>query len=245
VSSTDGPPGDAPRPENGGDSPPRSRAHAYRGFDWNSMNRSGQASAFDAIGDRYDEAFPHKEGQIAGGAWLAEQLPAGSHVLDLGCGTGLPTARQLVEAGHRVTGIDLSPGMLKLAQENVPEAEFRRMDICEVERYDLGPFDGIAAFFSLLMLPRAEIPFALRMMHQQLREGAPMAMSMVEADVDDLSLPFLGNTIRVSGYLRDELHQVVHEAGFEIAGEDAHAYAPASTDVPPEIQLFLHCRRRP
>ena len=27
-------------------------------------DRTGQAEAFDAIGDRYDEAFPHKEGQL-------------------------------------------------------------------------------------------------------------------------------------------------------------------------------------
>ncbi|MFC4493492.1 class I SAM-dependent DNA methyltransferase [Streptomyces ovatisporus] len=209
------------------------------------MDRNGQAEAFDAIGDRYDEAFPHKEGQIAGGRWLAEQLPAGSHVLDLGCGTGLPTARQLVEAGHRVTGIDLSPGMVKLAREHVPEGDFRRLDIADVEKQGLGPFDGVAAFFSLLMLPRVEIPFALRMLHQQMREGAPMALSMVEADVDDFTLPFLGNTIRVSGYLRDELRRIVQDTGFEIVGEDAYAYAPASTDVPPEIQLFLQCRRRP
>jgi SAM-dependent methyltransferase len=245
VSSTDGTPGSPPAPEAEGEGAPRSTARAYESFDWESMDRTGQAAAFDSIGDRYDEAFPHKEGQIAAGAWLAEQLPAGSHILDLGSGTGLPTARQLVEAGHQVTGIDLSEGMVKLARENVPDADFRRMDICELERHDLGPFDGAAAFFSLLMLPRAEIPYALRMLHQQLREGAPMAMSMVEADVDDFTLPFLGNTIRVSGYLRDELRQVVREGGFEVAGEEAYAYAPASTDVPPEIQIFLQCRRRP
>jgi cyclopropane fatty-acyl-phospholipid synthase-like methyltransferase len=218
---------------------------AYQDFDWNGIDRSGQAEAFDAIGDRYDEAFPHKEGQISAGAWLAGQLPAGSHILDLGCGTGLPTARQLTESGHRVTGIDLSAGMLKLARKNVPAGDFRRMDVSDVEKQDLGPFDGAAAFFSLLMLPRVEIPYALRMLHRQLREGAPMALSMVEADVDDFSMPFLGNTIRVSGYLRDDLRRVVHDGGFEIAGEDAYAYAPASTDVPPEIQLFLQCRRRP
>ena len=77
---------------------------AYQDFDWNGIDRSGQAEAFDAIGDRYDEAFPHKEGQISAGAWLAGQLPAGSRILDLGCGTGLPTARQLTESrapGHR------------------------------------------------------------------------------------------------------------------------------------------------
>ncbi|GGO51876.1 methyltransferase [Streptomyces daqingensis] len=231
---------------NGSGSPPErgGTGGAYRDFDWDGVDRTGQAEAFDAIGDRYDEAFPHKEGQVAGGRWLAEQLPPGSHVLDLGCGTGLPTARQLVEAGHRVTGIDLSPEMVKLAREHVPEGDFRRMDIADVEKQGLGPFDGVAAFFSLLMLPRVEIPFALRMLHQQTREGAPLALSMVEADVDDFTLPFLGNTIRVSGYLRDELRRIVQDTGFEIVGEDAYAYAPASTDVPPEIQLFLQCRRR-
>ncbi|AXK36158.1 class I SAM-dependent methyltransferase [Streptomyces armeniacus] len=218
---------------------------AYDGFDRSEMDRSGQAEAFDMIGDRYDEAFPHKEGQLAAGAWLAAELPSGSRVLDLGCGTGLPTAKQLFDAGHQVVGTDLSPGMLKLARENVPGAEFHRVDIADMERQALGPFDGVAAFFSLLMLPRAELPYALRMLHGQLREGGLMALGMVEADVNDFSIPFLGNTIRVSGYLREDLRRIVRDTGFEIVGEDAYAFAPASTEVPPEIQLFLHCRRRP
>lgn len=217
----------------------------YAGYDRTAIDRTGQAEAFDAIGDRYDEAFPHKEGQLAAGAWLAEQLPAGSRILDVGCGTGVPTARQLTEAGHRVVGIDLSPGMVKLSRDNVPGAEFHRMDLADLESRGLGPFDGVAAFFALLMLPRGEIPVALRTLHGQLRPGGLLALGMVEADVDDFAIPFLGNTIRVSGYLRDELRQVVRDAGFEIAGEESFAYAPASTDVSPEIQLFLHCRRRP
>lgn len=218
---------------------------AYAAFDRAGVDRTGQAAAFDAIGDRYDEAFPHKEGQVSAGSWLAEQLPAGAHILDLACGTGLPTARQLAGAGLKVTGVDLSPGMIERARENVPDGDFHLLDVADLEESGLGPFDGAAAFFALLMLPRAEIPVALRMLHGLLRPGAPLALSMVEADVNDFSIPFLGNTIRVSGYLREDLHQVVTDAGFEIAGEDSYAYAPASTDVPPEIQIFLHCRRRP
>lgn len=221
------------------------RPGAYKDFGRARIDRTGQAEAFDAISDRYDDAFPHKEGQIAAAAWLAGELPAGSRVLDAGCGTGFPTARQLADEGHRVTGVDLSSGMLKLARDNVPEAEFHRMDLADLEQRGLGPFDGAVAFFSLLMLPRTEIPVALRMLHGRLREGGLLAFSMVEADVNDFSIPFLGHTIRVSGYLRDDLRVAVRDAGFDIVGEDAHAYAPASTDVPPEIQLFLHCRRRP
>lgn len=75
-------------------------------------DRTGQAEAFDAIGERYDEAFPHKEGQVAAAEWLIGSLPAGSRALDLGCGTGLPTAGQLAAAGVEVVGVDLSDGMV-------------------------------------------------------------------------------------------------------------------------------------
>ena len=74
--------------------------------------RRAQAAAFDQIGGRYDEAFPHKQGQVAAASWLIGQLGPGARVLDAGCGTGVPTARQLAEAGLDVTGIDISPVML-------------------------------------------------------------------------------------------------------------------------------------
>jgi hypothetical protein len=66
---------------------------------------------------------------------------------------------------------------------------------------------------------------------------------MVEADMDNRAIPFLGKSIRVSGYLREELHKVV-EQDFEILKESSYTYAPAISDVPPEEQVFLCCRRR-
>ena len=212
------------------------------------LHRTGQAEAFDAIGGRYDEAYPDKEGQIAACGWLAESLPIGARVLDVGCGTGLPTCRQLVDAGLDVTGIDLSAGMLALARESVPEGTFHRGDIIDVGRLDragrLGRFEGVSAFFSLLMLPRAEILRALTIVHDLLLPGGWFTLGMVEADVDDYEMPFLGNTVRVSGYLRDDLRQVVEDAGFDVLKEDSYPYSPAAFDAPPEEQLFLHCRRR-
>lgn len=150
------------------------------GYDNIRLDHTGQAEAFDAIGDRYDEAFPHKDGQLAADEWLTGTLPAGSRVLDPGCGTGLPTARR-DRAGRRMP------------------------------------------------LP-----------------GGRFALSMVEADGDDFAIPFLRllrRTSRISGYPRDDLHQVVEAAGFEIVDESSYTFAPATSDVPPEEQIFLHCRR--
>ncbi|MFD7924196.1 class I SAM-dependent methyltransferase [Streptomyces sp. NPDC059740] len=207
------------------------------------VDRVGQAEAFDDIGSRYEYAYPHKKGQLSAGQWLSHTLPAGSRVLDVGCGTGFPTARQLVDAGLEVVGVDLSATMVARARENVPEAEFHQLDLADLRDGRLGHFDAVAAFFSLLMLPRTEIPHALRMLHGHLRPGGLLALALVEADVDDVPIPFLGNSIRVSGYLWDDLRHVVSDAGFEIVGEESHVYAPSSTELPPEIQLYLHLRR--
>lgn len=214
-------------------------------------DRTGQAEAFDAIGDQYDHAFPDKRGQLACGAWLCSSLPEGSRVLDLGSGTGLPTARQITDAGHSVVGIDLSRRMVELAHRNVPEAVFHTMDMADLRPGGPGEglaggsqrYDGVTAFFSLLMLPRWEIPYVLRMTCELLVPGGLLALAMVEADIDYFTIPFLDRTIRVSGYLRDELRRVVGDAGFEVMEESSYTYAPASTQVPPEEQLFLQCRR--
>lgn len=201
-----------------------------------------QARAFDGIGERYDEAFPHKDGQVAAVEWLLPRLPSGARVLDAGCGTGVPTARRLAAAGHKVSGVDISPVMVDLARRNVPEGDFTVADILEVP-IDPGMFDAATAFFSLLMLPRADIPRALGILHEAIAPAGYLLLGMVEADLDDAPVPFVGRTIRVSGYPAAELERLVTAAGFAVEERKSVAYEPVSDAVPPEVQQFLYCRR--
>lgn len=71
---------------------------------------------------------------MAGDQWLARWLPllseraGGQPILELGCGGGRDTAT-LVEMGHRVVAIELSPDAVARARERVPSAEIHCQDI--------------------------------------------------------------------------------------------------------------------
>ncbi|MEP7287392.1 MAG: class I SAM-dependent methyltransferase [Chloroflexota bacterium] len=70
----------------------------------------------------------------------------GNALLDLGCGTGGHAA--LLEQHYRVEGLDLSPTMLKIAQEHCPHSTFHQGDMTT---FDLGrQFDVITCLFSAI-----------------------------------------------------------------------------------------------
>jgi SAM-dependent methyltransferase len=56
-------------------------------------------------------------------------LPAGSSVLDVGCGGGRPVASAMVTAGIKVTGVDTSPTLLSLCRNRMPHQEWIRGDM--------------------------------------------------------------------------------------------------------------------
>jgi ubiquinone/menaquinone biosynthesis C-methylase UbiE len=206
------------------------------------LRQREQAAGFDAIGARYDEVFPHKDGQVRTTELLLERLAPAARVLDLGCGTGLPTAQQLASAGCAVTGIDISPVMLDLARKNVPAATFVQCDAVDLDA-SLGRFDAVVAYFSLLMLPRAQIASTLTALHDILVAGGWLAVGMVEADIDDVPLSFLGTPLRVTGWPFDQLRQIVAGAGFTVEIKKVYSYSPPTPEVPPESQLFVLAHR--
>ena len=106
------------------------------------------------------------------GQWLdllEARISAGSHVLDLGCGCGVPVARRLATR-HQVTGIDLSPVQIERARELVPGAEFICGDMTTVE-FKERSFDAVVCLFALIHIPLDEQPALLRKIHGWLRPG--------------------------------------------------------------------------
>lgn len=90
------------------------------------MSSKTRNSAYDPLAQIYNEDWAPgvlKETLPALEKLLLPNLPEGAHLLDLGCGTGQLT-QQLLVKGYKVTGLDVSEGMLRYACENAPDGEF-------------------------------------------------------------------------------------------------------------------------
>jgi len=87
------------------------------------------------------------------------QVPRGSAMLDVCCGSGHVT-KELVTRGYRVTGVDNSADLIALARQQLPEAEFVVQDVCALTlpaRYDaaISTFDSLNHILTLEELARA------------------------------------------------------------------------------------------
>ncbi|HEY0637275.1 MAG TPA: class I SAM-dependent methyltransferase [Pseudonocardiaceae bacterium] len=198
--------------------------------------------AFDLIAERYDEAFTDRGAQLAAGQWLIDELPPGARVLDHGCGSGLPTAVQLAEAGLEVVGTDESGRMLDLARARVPGGTFLRRDLRELGP-DLGEFDAIVSFFSLLMLPKADIATVLADARKRLTGRGLLAISMVYGDFDFFPITFLGVDTHASAYPTADLVDVVAGAGFTVL--DVLEHEAQAEPARPERQIYLRAAANP
>jgi ubiquinone/menaquinone biosynthesis C-methylase UbiE len=94
------------------------------------MGWDEQRVSFGAVAETYDSNRP--EWPAATAEWLTGTEPGGPlqaraqaeglDVLDLGAGTGKLT-RTLVQAGHRVTAVDPSEGMLAVLSASLPQVQ--------------------------------------------------------------------------------------------------------------------------
>jgi len=118
----------------------------------------------------YDRDQRGSDRELWGGIWSRAQL--GPEVLDVGTGSGF-VAHLLAARGHRVTGIDLSDGMLEQARSHGGTAEFVPGDAVDPP---FGPesFDAVVNRYVLWTLrdPAA----AVRNWRRLLRPGGRLAV---------------------------------------------------------------------
>jgi len=113
---------------------------------------------WDEDAPTYDRSPGHGiEHPMSAGAWkgaLARHLPpTPARVLDAGAGTGA-MALLAAELGHRVTALDISPGMLALAERKAGERGVRLETVVgAADQPPAGPFEAVVERHLLWTLP--------------------------------------------------------------------------------------------
>lgn len=139
---------------------------------------------------------------------FAALLPEGGRVLDLGCGPGY-YAEKLAEWGFEADASDASAEMVARAARRLGVTAWQaRFDELDAE----GAYDGVWANFSLLHLPKAEMPGTLARIRRAGKPGMVLhvGLKMGEGEGPDKIGRFYAY------YGENELAGLLEAAGFEV-----------------------------
>jgi SAM-dependent methyltransferase len=159
---------------------------------------------------------------------LVERVGALGPICDLGCGPG-QVARYLKDHGAEVLGVDLSPAMVAQARALSPDIAFQVGDMRALTDMPDGAWGGIAAFYSLIHIARAELPGALAELKRVLRPGGWL-LAAVHLGTETLHRDELwGIPVALDFYHFEsaELQGYLEAAGFTVVDNlDRDPYAP-------------------
>jgi ubiquinone/menaquinone biosynthesis C-methylase UbiE len=143
-------------------------------------------------------------------------LPQGGSVLDAGIGSGIPSARFLLDAGMKVSGVDISDTMLDMAKKNVPEAVLYKKNIMEVDNtFPENTFDGIISVFTLFHIPRKLHADVFEKFTAILKPSGILMINNGTSDSEGFS-DFFGSTMFWSNFNPEKTLQLVKDAELEI-----------------------------
>ncbi len=199
------------------------------------------ADGYDRIAECYLEGSKHVrvEERERYTARILSALLAGAAVLELGCGSGLPTSKRLA-ARFKLTGVDLSPRHIQLARQNVPRSTFIQGDMTSIT-FPEASFDGVAAFYSMTHVPRTEHAGLLQSIAGWLRPGGLLVASMGYGDTKDVVEDnWLGAPMYFSHYDGETNKRLVAEAGFQIVSAQEET---AEEDGRPVTFLWVVARK--
>ena len=204
---------------------------------------------YDALAEEYQSIYGDNPGTIKALNWLATNLKKWPHstILDVGSGTGIPTARFLVDKEFKVIGLDNSMKMITISRQNVPEATFKEINIKRnlLEIFDNDTkinFQAITAFFTLLHIEKSIFKRVLRNIIDLLQPGGFFILSMINGNIDEEGL-FLNQKAHFTAYNEDDLVEILQELGLNILEIDYNEFKPNIEFSEVEDQIYFYCKK--
>ncbi len=176
---------------------------------------------YDPVATTYAQRFidelGHKPFDCKMLDWLAEKVSGLGPICDMGCGPA-QVARYLYQRGQSVVGVDLSTEMMREAQRLNPEFPIRQGNMLALNGLADASFGGIAAFYSLIHIPRPLVVQALRELKRVLQpHGVLLVTFHIGSGVRHLDELF-GKPVSLDFlfFEVDELKAYLSEAGFAL-----------------------------
>ncbi len=200
--------------------------------------KEGIRKLFDNIAPDYDRlnhilSLNIDKGWRRKAVWEILDTEHPLNILDVACGTGDFTIEiaQKAAAGSRVTGIDLSEGMMKIGREKIAEAGVEAEMVqgdCEALPYGEGTFDRISVGFGVRNFEHLEL--GLSEMSRVLKDGGKLV-------VLELSVPSNG---LIRWFYKLYFLRILPAIGGWISGDrGAYEYLPASVLKFPAPEKFM------
>lgn len=204
--------------------------------------RAGYDAVAPAYADRFADEFDDKPFDRDVLDDFARHVDGLGTVVDLGCGPG-QVAAHLAGRGVPVVGVDLSPGMVAAAQQRHPDLDFQVGDMRRLAFFD-ETLAGIAAFYSIIHIPRDEIPAVLAEQRRLLRPGGLVLLAFHVGDRVEHIDEFLGAPVNLDFvfFTRSEMEDHLDTAGFELVWARQRGPYP---DVEAQTERAYLLARRP
>lgn len=166
-------------------------------------------STYAAVADSYEESFCSWLDERPIERWLLErvvELAWDRPVADVGCGTGLVTAR-LAAGGANVTGYDLSPEMLEVARRVHPELTFEQAD----QRSLLRPpsasgWGAITSWYGLIHYTPSEVAAQIAYLANLLDGEGQLVLALHAGNAVETTTQWLGHEVTTPWVRHDPAH---------------------------------------
>ncbi len=172
---------------------------------------------------------------------LAREVGSLGPICDLGCGPG-QIARYLHRQGADTLGVDLSPCMIEEARRLNPDIPFHEGNMLALPDPD-NSWGGIAAFYCIIHIPRAQVVEALREMRRVLKPGGVLLITFHIGDEIKHVEEWWEKPINLdfAFYQPAEMEAWLKEAGFEL--EETLVREPNPKVETPTRRAYLFARK--
>jgi ubiquinone/menaquinone biosynthesis C-methylase UbiE len=177
-------------------------------------------NSYDAVAKEYAEKFideidekPFDKKMLE---LLLEKTNGMGIICDLGCGPG-NVAKFLHNVGAEVCGIDLSQKQIEEAQKLNKGIQFYQANMLDLSTISDNHFGGVAAFYSIIHIPKNVVLKALREIHRILKQNGTLLITFHTGEEVRHFDEWWGKKVNLDFifYQTEEMKKYLSEAGFK------------------------------